>query len=210
MSGHLRPEAGGGPPSLPARGINDSGVIVGRTENAAGFDVPFLYTETGGMTAITDGGTEIFGRAQAINNNGLVTGTANGRAFLFDSATLELTYVTPVASQRAVDINLLGQMIGTFDISSSLFPISTLAWVATGEDGFDLLENRIGQDLSDPTWRITTAQDVNDFGWILATAYNVPERLGYQVLLRPVPEPGAAGLLAAAVFLLLQRRTLRR
>ena len=189
-----------------AYAVNDSGVVVGESTNATGQIIPFLYTDAGGMQPITDNGTEIFGRAEAINSNGLVTGTAGGRAFLFNAATMELSYVTPVASQRTMDINILGQMVGAFNISSSIHPISSLAWVATGDEGFDLLENRIGQDLSDPVWRITTAQDANNDGWILANAYNVREARSYQVFLYPIPEPGVFAFSLCLIFSLLLRR----
>jgi len=184
------------------RGINDSGTVVGRTENADGNIVPFYYTMEEGMMAITNGGAAVFGEAAAVNNAGLVTGTGNGRAFLFDAATLELTFLTPAADQRAVDINEAGMIIGVFNGPPFMGIPGSAAWVATLDDGFQPLENLIGQDLLDPEWRVFDAFDINDDGWILASAFNIHERIGYQVLLRPIPEPaGALLVLVTAAFL---------
>ena len=91
-------------------------------------------------------------------------------------------------------------------------PISSLSWIATKDDEFNLLENLIGSDLIDPEWRITAAQDINDDGWILANGYNRRDQTNYQVLLRPVPEVGTSLLLltAGGVWLNQRRRKVRR
>ena len=98
------------------------------------------------MTAITNGGAAVFGEAAAVNNAGLVTGTANGRAFLFNGATLEseFTLITPVAGQRAVDINEAGPIVGQFNGP----PVPGNSWTtlgsplrATGINSCDVLES---------------------------------------------------------------------
>jgi hypothetical protein len=188
------------------RGINDSGVIVGRSADDDGFFLPFIYTDADGMQPITDDGSIVFGRAEAISNSGLVTGTGNGRAFIFDSNTLDLNWITPVSNQRAADINILGIAVGFFENGPVLGTPGNLAWVATAEDGFAPLTNLIGQDLSDPEWRITEAWDINDAGWILGNAYNYHAGTYHQVILRPIPEPGATGLAVAGLSGLITRR----
>lgn len=70
-----------------AKGINDAGTVVGGTADANDNDIPFTYTQSGGLTAITNGGVPVFGTANAINNNGLVAGVGDGRAFLFNGST---------------------------------------------------------------------------------------------------------------------------
>ena len=188
-------------------GMNDSGTVVGRGTDSTGNPKPFYYTDSGGMQTFTDGaGNALFGEASAVNNNGLIAGTANGRAFVFNGSTMEFTFLTPATDQKVTDINSAGAILGVFRIGSSLDPISSLGWIATKDDGFNLLENLIGANPSDPEWRIGEAQDINDEGWILANAYNRRDQLNYRVLLRPVPEPGATLLLVMTGSLLLLRR----
>jgi probable HAF family extracellular repeat protein len=94
-SGYAQPKA-----------INDAGTVVGRSSSADGYFTPFLYTDSGGMQTFTDGtGNELFGEATAINNNGLIAGTANGRAFVFNGSTMEFNFLTPEVEQKVVDIN---------------------------------------------------------------------------------------------------------
>ncbi|MDB6069459.1 MAG: hypothetical protein JWL81_630 [Verrucomicrobiales bacterium] len=60
----------------------------------------------------------------AINNSGLVTGTGDGRAFLFSSKTMEFEFLTEqVTGWRGVDINKAGAIIGAtdFGFSGNLF-----------------------------------------------------------------------------------------
>jgi len=186
------------------RGLNDTGLIVGRTENTAGQTVPFLWSDAGGMQAITDGGSAIFGEATAINNSGLVTGTAGGRAFLFNSATLELRYLSDtVVGVRPVDINEAGAILG-------LSGLGTSGFVTLYHEDFglvslsSLLEGN--EDPFNPTWLMNDAVDINDTGWILGTAQRVSDNTFHQVLLRPVPEPSAALLLLAGGLLLRRHR----
>jgi len=182
--------------------VNASGTVVGRTGGVEGGTVPFYYTMEAGMTAITNGGAAVFGEAAAVNNAGLVTGTGNGRAFLFNGATLEFSFLTPAADQRAVDINEAGLIIGQFNGPPFMGIPGSSAWIATETDGYQFLDVLIGQNVNDPTWLIHDVADIHDEGWILANAYNLPDQQSYQVLLRPIPEPSAALLvLVAAAFL---------
>lgn len=188
------------------RGINDSGMIVGRTENAGGSTIPFFYTESGGMKAITNSGTEIFGRAEAVNNSGLVTGIAEGRAFLFDADSMELKYVTPVASQRTVDVNNLGQVIGYFEFGPVLGVPGDTAWIASETDSWTHISSLVEGNLASGEWSVNQVFDINDDGSILANAYNYFDHKSYQVLLRTIPEPTPAILCLAALFPILWRR----
>lgn len=178
-----------------AKGINNTGAVVGRTTDANSNTVPFLWTDGAGMEAITDGGTPVFGEATAVNNNGLVTGTANGRAFVFDGSTMELTWITPDGTGlKAYDINDAGVIIGATRMGGSIFGIpSDAAFYWDAENGLTGIDNLIGDAVND--WFITDATDINDDGWILATGFQRSDGTYHQVLLRPVPEP-SVGLLA--------------
>ena len=115
-------------------GINDSGRVVGRGIDTLGRPKPLYYTDAGGMQTFTDGdGNALFGDARAINNNGLIAGSANGRAFVFNGSTMEFTFVTPLGSGGGVvrDINSAGAILGVFD---SFGDVSAAGWVATKEE----------------------------------------------------------------------------
>jgi hypothetical protein len=193
-------------------GVNDLGQVVGRMANAAGNTVPFTYTDSGGTRTFTDGqGNALFGEANAVNNSGLVTGTANGRAYVFNSSTLEFKYVSPVSDQQVMDINEEGSVIGYFRNPNLLGTIpGNLAWISIHNESFVPLNDLIGQDLENSEWRINEVYDINDEGYILGLAYNFREFKSYQVLLRPVPEPGTAIFCATAgLAVFLRRRRLQ-
>jgi len=185
-------------------GVNAAGTVVGRTGNSTGQTVPFIYTDSGGMQPITDNGTAVFGQAVAISNSGLITGTGNGRAFIFDSNTLEFRFVTEAAQAiRAVDINDTGAVLG---ISGS----GAFAFVTLYQEDFglaslsSLLEGN--EDPFNPAWLMKDAVDINNNGWILGAAQRVADTTYHQVLLRPVPDPGLTLLLGCAALATLRRR----
>lgn len=185
--------------------VNNLGEAAGRMANAGGQTVPFVYTEAGGVQQITNGGTEVYGNAIAMNNAGLVTGTVQGRAFVFNSSTLEFEFITPAVGLDAADINDAGAIIGATHFGGTVFGIPNDAafyWdVENGLTGFD---NLLGAAVDD--WFIIDAWDINNEGWVLGTAYNRQDKSNYQVLLRPVPEPSAALLTAATGFWWISRR----
>jgi hypothetical protein len=195
-----------------ARGaeLNDFGVVVGRSVDVNGNTVPFFYTDGAGMEAITDEGTAIFGEATAVNNAGLVTGSANGRAFVFDVSTMELTWITPDGTGlRAYDINDAGSIIGATRMGGSIFGIpSDTAFYWDAENGLTGIDNLIGDAVND--WFITDATDINDDGWILGTGFQRSDRTFHQVLLRPVPEPSSMLLAGVGCFWFMRRHRARK
>jgi hypothetical protein len=195
-----------------ARGaeLNDVGVVVGRSVDVNGNTVPFFYTDGAGMEAITDEGTAIFGEATAVNNAGLVTGSANGRAFVFDVSTMELTWITPDGTGlRAYDINDAGSIIGATRMGGSIFGIpSDTAFYWDAENGLTGIDNLIGDAVND--WFITDATDINDDGWILGTGFQRSDSTFHQVLLRPVPEPSSMILAGVGCFWFMRRHRARK
>jgi hypothetical protein len=93
--------------------VNDHGAVVGGLAvPGAGYE-PFVYSDAGGLVEITNGTLALSGKAADINNNGLVTGIANGRAFVFNSNTMEFKYLSEtVTGVRGVDINEAGAILG--------------------------------------------------------------------------------------------------
>jgi hypothetical protein len=190
--------------------LNDTGAVAGRSLDANGNTVPFLWTKESGMQAITDGGSTILGEATALNNHGLVTGSANGRAFVFNGATMEFEFITEAASGwKASDINDAGAIIGASRIGGNIAgtPVDAAFYWNDSMTGAISLDALIGEQVAN--WFITDAVDINEQGWILATGFDRIQRNYHQVLLRPVPEPGAAVLLAAGGWFFLHRRTRR-
>ena len=99
-----------------ARGINDAGVVVGASDNAAGLTHAFVYAN-GTMTDIgTLGGSN--SSAAAINNRGQVAGVADGAggsyAFLYSpgAGMLSLGTLPDGVYSRAEGINDAGVVVG--------------------------------------------------------------------------------------------------
>lgn len=187
--------------------VNASGSVVGWAEDEDEEERPFLYTNAGGLVPITNGDERLFGQATAINNHGLVAGTANGRAFVFNGSTMEFTYVTEsITGWRALDINSAGAIIGANDASGGGgFGVpSGSAFYWDSENGAASFDNLIGTAIDD--WFITDAVNITDNGWVLGTGYERSTGFHHQILLRPVPEPSALVLLSAAAGLAWLRR----
>jgi hypothetical protein len=188
--------------------VNNSGAAAGRMADADGRTVPFYTNAAGMVTTITDDGIAIYGHASAISNNGLVTGTANGRAFAFNSSTMELTWLTAsITGWQGTDVNDRGEIIGATILGSASIHggPSGSAFYWNSEVGSISLENLIGDELDN--WFITSATDISNNGSILATGYFRQDGSVHQVLLRPIPEPtGAALILAGLVLSIAPRR----
>lgn len=180
-----------------AQGINDSGQVVGFYEASNGNLHAFLYS---GST-LTDLGTlgGISSDAQQINSSGAVVGYADtaaddNHAFLYSDGTMhDLGTASGWKESEAFGINDLGQIVGN---------LGSLEEGAT-TNGF-LYSDGVMTDLntlldsSSSGWTVTGATEINDNGWIAATATQSYDGISYAVLLTPVPEPSGMVLVASA------------
>jgi probable HAF family extracellular repeat protein len=191
-----------GPAGSGAAGINGAGDVVGDyAVNGAPYRA-FLYSQGTFTNLGTLGGAQSF--AAAINDDRAVVGTSNtpdGRrhAFLYENGSM--TDLTPAAgSSVAVDINNLGQVVGTVDNRPFLYADGKLVDPNT---------------LLDPNayWRMTTPIAINDAGQILS---NGCDSQGFCYVISrfdpmpAVPEaPGAMMLLVGVAMLGVRGRTTR-
>src|SRR5262249_4833712 len=136
-----------------ADAINDAGVVVGGSYNAAGYEHAFVWDGSNGMQDLTPGATESF--AGGINNAGQIVGNADGNAFLAEGGPL-----TTLGRWIPHAINNAGQIVG-------YLVVDTL-YGALYADG--ALHNLNG--LIPPGTGLTVhwAFAINDAGWIMANA----------------------------------------
>jgi hypothetical protein len=189
--------------------VNDQGAVVGRLAIPGRGYQPFIYSDGAGLVEIKDGTSTILGEAIAINNSGMVTGTASGRAFVFNSNTFQFDYITPAVGLKAVDINEAGAIIGSTHFGGNILGIPTdAAFYWDAENGLSGFEQLIGPAIDN--WFITDVSDINDDGWILAKGFNRQDERTYHVLLRTIPEPNTTLLMLAGGLALLRSRRRKR
>jgi len=144
-----------------ARGINDAGVVVGASDNAAGNTHAFVYAN-GTMSDIgTLGGNN--SSAAAINNRGQVAGVADGPdgsyAFLYSPGVgmLSLGTLPNGASSRAEGINNAGVVVGGSLTDATPLPQFHAFMYASGAM----------MDLGSLTGAFSVAQAINDKGVVV-------------------------------------------
>lgn len=191
--------------------INNLGHVVGAAASAIG-QQPYLYTDAGGMQALTptargtafgiNDADEVVGQLLAAN------GTPNGQAFLWSAAQGLQTLGT--ANWRAEDINNHGWVVGCVWASGSCVNrngSAGLLWIP-GEGLHNLLDLIDPDDPLRPGLVINNAPGVNDHGQIVINA----RRNGIQhaYLLTPVvpqvPEPPSMVLLGLGMLALVGLR----
>ena len=154
-----------------AYGINDSGLVVGNTENR-----PFRWSPATGLQLLTvaDSQSEI---AWSVNNAGAIVGFNSNDALLWEQ-NQRIVLSEPAEaignSLLAYDINNTGQIVGTADITSTL----PNGFSTTGAV---LWQNRVPQLLEVPTgYHGSSAWSINNTGQI-AGSLSVSEidELGY-------------------------------
>ncbi len=183
-----------GPPGSGAASINDAGDVAGDYIVNGSSYLAFRYSQGEFTNLGTLGGQ--YSSAVAINDEGAVVGTsvtADGRrhAFLYERGNM--TDLTPTAdNSTAVDINNLGQVIGTVDNQPFMY--------ANGK-----LVNP--NQFLDPNayWRMTTPIAINDAGQILSNGCDSQGFCYVTSRFDPIPAipeaPGAAMLLAGMATL---------
>lgn len=183
-----------GPPDSGGASINSAGDVVGDYfANGAPYRA-FLYRQ-GEFTHLgTPGGG--YSTAAAINDDGAVVGTSamrDGRAHAFLYENGNMTDLTPAAANSsAVDINNLGQVIGTADGQPFLYTDGKLVNPNT---------------LLDPNayWRMTSPIAINDEGQILSNGCDAQNFCYVISRFDPIPAipeaPAAAMLLAGMATL---------
>lgn len=143
--------------------VNTSGTVAGRMGGPTGGTVPFFATVSGGVQQITNNGVEFFGEAIALSDTGLVTGQSGGRAFYFNTNTLEFRFVSGSIGLWSNDINDAGAILG---VSRGPTSFATLYREDFGLVSLSsLLEGN--ENPFDPAWLMTDAWDINNNGWIL-------------------------------------------
>jgi probable HAF family extracellular repeat protein len=172
-----------------AEGINDSGQIVGNS-------VPTNKIVTDGYLYQNGQMTNIGGNAYAINNAGVVAGSKNGHASIYQNGQWQDLGVLPnfTTSSNAYAINNSGVVVG---VSSHSGIYQNHAFVYSNGQLQDLnnLVNFSGTTLS----YLVEARDINDsgqiVGWGLNTAGGIDGFLLTPVAaFTPVPEPATWGL----------------
>jgi probable HAF family extracellular repeat protein len=179
-------------PSIPgslsstARGINDSGAMVGYYLNY-GSNRGFIYS--GGVTTAlgTFGGSE--GSALAINNLGQVTGsaaTADGlyHALLYSNGVMsDLGVLQGAQCSDGCSINDKGEVVGY----SGLYGISETnrAFLYSGGQMTDL--NTLLSPKDSSRWLLGSALDINNNGWIVGYATDLASQERHAFLLTPEP-----------------------
>lgn len=171
----------------------------------------FFKTSSGEIDLGTLGGRNSY--ANGLNENGWVTGVSetslsiSGRAFVWDGQIMEaLAKIEGFGGgwTQANAINDNNIIVGFQDSPESSLTHAILwnGWKA--HDLNDLLGNEHKLD----GWVITDALDINNFGQILAVAYNTNTQLEGRLLLTPdsqvspIPEPSTYAMLLAGLGLL--------
>ena len=183
--------------------MNAAGQIVGNSVNSIGIDRAFLYSNgiMSDLGALPGGAGS--STAYSINNIGQIVGTSNSpglnRAVLFSGSS-----VTDLGAlgggSYALNINNGGNIVGESYLSGNSGTIH--AFLYTGGAMYDLNQRL---DSSGTSWSLTSAQAINDNGWIVGFGTN-PTGQTHAFLLTPLPEPStfvlagiaAIGLLAFA------------
>lgn len=178
-----------------ARGINDSGLVVGGSSTANGSYHATVWS-FGNGSAITDLGTTFSGssRANAINESGQIVGHASSSDFthatLWDGSTITDLGVLREGDRQpslstALAINEAGQVVGySYAVDNSDFDMRAFIW--NGSTMTDL-NSLMAVDTVSEDWKLTSATGINDNGWIVGEAYNSNLNEYHAYLLTPIP-----------------------
>ncbi len=184
-----------------AMDINDSGQVVGGSENASEYMRPFRW-QNGSMTDLGTLGGEIGSvthRANAINSSGNIVGTSytasgDAHAFLWDGGMTDLGVLTGGDTSWALGINDSDEVVGTSNVTGGAF--HAFIWDST--NGIRNLNDLVD---AGEGWTLTRATGINDDGSITGWGTNSSSDVR-AFLLTPSCSAGGGAAAAAAMILL--------
>ena len=197
-----------------ANSINDLGQAVGRASVA---------DNSGQHAALWSGGHVLdlgtlggnYSTAWAINDNGIVAGQSDyvASGIISEHATLwrnghivDLGTLPGGAESLASAVNLGGQVVGYSFYGSSSAPHAIL-WQ---NDAMIDLNTLLPGYARQAGWVLNAASGINDYGWIVGSAWNAHTGATHAYLLAPVPEPSSWAMLLGGLCALIwvaRRRT---
>lgn len=181
-----------------ANAINDSGQVVGYSDLGNGIQHATLWNGTTAIDLGTLGGNN--SHANAINSSGQVVGYSdivNGiqHATLWNgTSAIDLDTSEGFGSQ-ANAINALGQVVGFSNGHATL-------WNGTTATDLNIL---LDANTLSAGWRISSANGINDNGWIVGDASNSLLGISQHAFLlsvAAVPEPETYAMLLAGIGLI--------
>jgi uncharacterized membrane protein len=199
-----------------ANDINNNGVAVGYAYTQGWAGEPLYPMAFYGSHAVMWDGTSSIdlhpqsaasSQANAINDAGLIVGSVDGDAALWNGGTL-----TRLGQGVAIDINNAGVIAGSVNDHAVIWngtvqtilgegtaaAINTLSQVVGSSNGHAFLWDKgLAIDLNNfldvatrnAGWILEQAVGINDLGWIVANAYNTQTRMYQAYMLSPAPEP---------------------
>ena len=179
--------------SSTAHDINDTGQVAGNIDSLAtvwnGTTPTFLDSLGGG-----------YSEAQAINNAGQVVGfslTASPGAYhaTLWNGTTATDLDTLGGHSYAHDINDIGEIVG------ESYTVDGVAHAVLW-DGASLIDLNmlLDSDTVNAGWVLSSAQGINNQGWIAGVAVNTISNATHGFLLTPVPLPGAVWLFVSGLL----------
>ena len=189
-----------------AYAINNLGQVVGISELADGTSQAFLWDSVNGTSDLGTPGLSSI--ASDINDLGQIVGrseieSGQSHAVLWqDGQMMDLDTLGGEFSDSTA-INNLGQVIGFV----RMLPEEDDPLYPHGGEHFPFIWDSVNgmQDLNDllpseSDWRISQVYDINDNGWIVASAFNGSSSKYQIVLLKTVPEPTVTTMLITSIL----------
>jgi len=188
-SGGTMQTLGGGGYSGGAYAINESGQVAGLYYPPSGISSPFLFSNGNIQNLGSLGGSS--GTAFRINNSGQVTGMSytmgdiGHHAFRYSNGVMQDLGTLGGIHSTGNGINNSGQVVGGSLVIGETLPH---AFLYSGDSMQDL-----NDFISDPSWILSVARDINDFGQIVGRGLHNGEQRAFLLTpdsnIAPIPEP---------------------